>query len=234
MACGALAVLLALSACSLITPVYAYAAQEKHAVPAITKAVSLDAKTFSEQVTAMPGQTVYYRLRLTMPEGVENLKSVTYTVRDAPNKSITVDPKSVSAHIVDKDGGIKKRLSFKVHSTRGKFSLALGDVKKACPDVTFYDSVIVDYAAKVSSSAKKGSYPNVAKLEYDVGDGNRETAEVMAKVLVGDAGKSGGSGSSGGSKIAKTGDGLMAVSAGCAALAAVSGLGLACARRKRD
>ena len=228
----ALAALLAVSAVGCVGTAYAAEGQQKHAVPSIAKAVSLDGNAFSESVTSNPDGSVTYRIVLTMPEGVEALKSVTYAVHDTPNENIVVDSKSIRATIVGSDGEEKAHPDTQVRLARGKLTIALGDLKAKCPNLAFADKVFVSYGAKVRSSAPAGQHPNVAKLVYDLGEGERETAEVMAKVIVGKAAN--GPEGSAGKTVAKTGDMLKGASIACTGFVLASGLALLYARKRRS
>lgn len=206
-------------------PETAYASQVKHPIPSLVKEVSHDQKTYTDQIEARATDRVNYRLTMTMPERVEDMKTVVYTVIDVPDAAIAVDVNSASATIVSADGDVKARFTPKASFASGKLSVVLGDLKLQYAGVSSKDRLIVRYDAQLSPTASTGRHPNVAKLVYDLGDGERSTAEVMALVTVPDA-------PAGGSQVVKTGDSLASVSFICLVIFIVSGLGLGYARRR--
>lgn len=213
-------------------PLGAFAKDAKEALPSIQKFVSLDGKDYLGEVTAAAGSNVKYRLVMTVPECVAELKTLDYTAHDKPNSRIDVNASTAKARIVDEMGNTRAVLSPKAWISEKKLVVALGDLKAACPGLRFGDSVVVDYDATVQSSTPAGAYPNVAKLVYDMGEGPEQTVEVEAKVNVPTGKEPEKPESKPG--VPKTGDELSIASLAGAAIASGSVLALAYARLRRD
>ena len=157
---------------------------EKHPLPALSKSVSADRRTWADACTAEAGQTVRYRLIATMSDTVVADERAVYTVFDKPAPEISIDADSVTARIVDTQGAIKARLSPAVSREDGLTVIALGDLKKAYADLTADDRAVIEYAAIVAENAQPGTHENVAFMGYDLGRGEAETVGVMAAVTV--------------------------------------------------
>ena len=222
----AIAVLVVLATLCAVVPATAHAAQEKHALPSIAKVISSDGTAFSDSVTVARGASATYRVTLGMPEAVEQASVLDYVVEDKPDAEVVPDARSVRAWIVDANGAIECQLKPNVASSNGRLRIDLGDLKQVRPSLSAHEKVLVEYGARVSSSASQGRHPNIAKLQYDLGEGQNETVEVMATALVELTKQSGGS------TVVKTGDALAAMPLVCLVLAAVSAAALAFARRR--
>ncbi|MDO4891557.1 MAG: isopeptide-forming domain-containing fimbrial protein [Coriobacteriaceae bacterium] len=226
------AVLAALAAMAATAPAFAAeagaAGETKTALPTIQKSVSADGVDYGKEAAGPAGHRFQYRIVLTMPEDVQGLKSLLYTVKDKPDAAIGPIADSVHAVILDASGKAKCTLDPVAKKTGGRFYIALGDLKRACPGLSFGDTVQIDYIAALSAKAKPGRYPNTAKLVFDRGNGKEETVEVTAKVKVP---ITPAKGTPAASRLPKTSDALP-----WAALIAaiVSGLALAGAQRRRN
>ena len=212
-------------------PTGAFAEDPKVALPSIQKYVSLDGKAYSNMVTTTAGSKVKYRLLMTMPECVADLKMLDYTAYDKPNNRIDVDESTVKARIVDKRGNTLATLSPTSSKSAERLVIERGDLKAACPDLKLDDCVVVDYDATVQQSTPAGTYPNIAKLIYDLGEGPEQTVEVEAKVKIPDSEKPDRDDKK---ALPKTGDDLSAMGLAGAAIVSGSVLVLAYARLKRE
>ena len=212
-------VLASLAAAFIAAP--ALAAAGKQALPTIGKRVCVDGAAYVQEACAQPGSEVRYRIVLTLPENLEELDGLTYTVSDRPARGISPDIETVDARVTDKRGRSKGSMPVRVHRTGGSIAFSLGNVKAACKDLAFSDRVVIGYRATVSQTADAGEHPNTAHLTYDDGRGAKQTVDVMANVITPKR-------SSASSTLPKTGDqphawaaGAALVCAACAALARI-------------
>ena len=211
-------------------PIAAFAGDSKVALPSIQKWVSLDGKAFSSEVMTTAGSKVKYRLSMTLPECVAELKMLDYTAHDKPNDRINVDVSTVRARIVDRQGNTLTTLSPTSSKLDKELVISLGDLKAIYPDLKFDDCVLIDYDATMQRDTLAGIYPNFAKLVYDTGDGPEQTVEVEAKVKVPDSEEPDRNEKK---ELPKTGDDLSAMGLAGVAIASGSVLAFAYARLRR-
>lgn len=204
---------------------------EKHALPSIAKAVSLNGSSWNESVTSQAGGKVFYRLTATMSETVADDEKADYVLTDKPAKEVQVKKDSVKASLVDSQGNAKASLNANVQLENGVMKIALGDLKALVPNLEYGDEVRVVYEADVSKDAPAGRYQNVAKLSYDRGDGFHDTVGVMAHVNIPEQPQQ----ASNKESMPKTGDALpdwMIFAVGGLLAVSISALAVASARRK--
>lgn len=181
--CAALAALIALTLGCCTLPCPSWASQDKHAIPSISKAVSAG-NAYLDRVEAAAGSRVRYRIRLTLPEGVERLERLAYHVSDSPPAGIEPDEDAVQAWVVDTDGNRTARMAVTAARSRKTLELSLGDVLAQEARLRYGDCILLEYPAQIAPDAQAGDYRNVALLRYDDGTGERETVGVMADVTV--------------------------------------------------
>ena len=154
---------------------------EKHPIPRVTKEASCDGKAYAERVDAEAGGTVRYLVRATVPENAAELDCLVYELYDVPDDCLRIDCTGMAARVVDTSGVEVAKLAPQAsRGEGGRVAVELGDVKKACLDLSYGQEVIVEYAATVSPGATRGEYLNRVKLMYDDGSGRKETVEAMA------------------------------------------------------
>ena len=183
---GALIVAALVCAALVMGPTAAYADDdaEKHALPSIKKAVSLDGKSWSESVESKAGGKVFYKLVATLSETVADDDKADYIVVDTPAKEVRVEKGTVKASLVDSRGNEKTPLAVDVQLRDGAVEFALGNLKASVSNLKYGDEVQIVYEATVSNKAPAGRYQNVAKLSYDIGKGFHDTVGVRALVEV--------------------------------------------------
>lgn len=156
----------------------------KKAIPAIEKTVSAGG-AWAKDIQAEPASTLYYRIEATMPEDVENWESLVYRIIDEPAEGVTVDWSSVSAHVESPKGKNKGAVAAAVTPAGQSTVLTFGDLKKSDFELAFGDILVVEYPARLDSSAA-GSYRNVARLDYLLGGDWLSSVEVDSSVQVPD------------------------------------------------
>lgn len=156
----------------------------KKAIPAIEKTVSAGG-AWAKDIQAEPASTLYYRIEATMPEDVENWESLVYRIVDEPAEGVTVDWSSVSAHVESPKGKNKGAVAAAVTPAGQSTVLTFGDLKKSDFELAFGDILVVEYPARLDSSAA-GSYRNVARLDYLLGGDWLSSVEVDSSVQVPD------------------------------------------------
>ena len=208
----------------------AYADDAKHAIPSITKLVSLDGKRFTESVQTSAGNTVHYRVTLSMPESADALQMLEYTVRDTPDSALAIDSSTVAARVVAQGGSVKVSLKPALSRSGRTNVFSFGNLKRVCDSLSQDDRLVLEYDALVASSAAAGEYPNIAKLLYDLGEKQGETVEVMSKVIIPKPVQT----KPNAQKLPKTGDMLAGIGLASLALAFGSALVAGFARKRRE
>ena len=183
--------------------------QKKIAIPSIEKTVSAGG-AWSKEVSAQSGAALYYRIVATLPENVADWPMLVYRIVDNPAPGATIDWKTLTAHVESASGKLKATISPSTKSSGASTAIELGNIKEGVPGLVFGDVVVVEYVARLPSSAQTGTYRNVAHLEYLVGQSWTSTVDVDATAKVPEpANSGGGNGGGGGSTFAKTGYFLM-------------------------
>ncbi|MDO4533446.1 MAG: hypothetical protein Q4C36_06950 [Coriobacteriia bacterium] len=217
------------------TPQEAIANSSKHALPTIRKHVSTGG-AFADTVTAMPGQSLTYRIVLTMPEDVASRDALSYAVIDEPDAAITPSLALSEARIVDNNGATKAHVDPNCRLDGTRLRIDLGNLRDTGAELAFGDRVVIEYPAMTSSSIEPGAHRNVAQLLYDDGSGWNRSAKVMACVNAIASGSRVKNTDNDAAYIAnppKTGDGRMAF-ATPAAIAALSAVALAMLARRQQ
>ena len=162
-------------------PQEAIANAGKHALPTIRKHVSAGG-AFADAATVIPGQSLAYRITLTMPEDVANHETVCYTVIDEPDPGITPNLALTEARLVNASGATKAHLKSSCRTDDQSLHIDLGNLRESSADLAFGDQVVVEYPAIAASSLRPGTHRNMAQLLYDIGAGQDKSAKVMACV----------------------------------------------------
>ncbi len=183
--------------------------QKKIAIPSVDKTVSAGG-AWSKEVTAQSGAALYYRIVATLPEDVADWQTLVYRIVDSPAQGVTVDWKTLVAHVESASGKLKATISPSSKSQGTSSVIELGNIKEVVPSLAFGDVVVVEYVARLPSLAQAGTYRNVAHLEYLVDRSWASTVDVDATAKVPEsANVGGGAGGGSGSTFAKTGYFLM-------------------------
>ena len=162
-------------------PQEASAIAGKHAIPTIRKHVS-SGGAFADAATVIPGQSLTYRITLTMPEDVANHETVRYTVIDEPDPGITPNLALTEARLVNASGATKAHLEPNCRTDDQSLRIDLGNLKESSAELAFGDQVVVEYPAMAASSLRPGAHRNIAQLLYDIGAGQSKSVKVMACV----------------------------------------------------
>lgn len=182
--------------------------QKKVALPAITKQVSAGG-AWSRETQAQAGSILLYRITATLPEDVENWSELVYRIIDNPAPEITVDWTSLKAHLESSSGTNKALLPATTSPVGSSTAINLGDLKKADPNISFGDTVVIEYAATLPTSASTEIYRNVARLEYLIDNAWEPTVDVDTTTRISNNPAAGSPASGNGSTFAKTGYYLM-------------------------
>ena len=165
-------------------PAWAAEPNAKHAIPTLEKTVSATGVSYGKNAQVRSGASAQYRLVASLPENVQELATLTYSVHDAPDSRLRFDPSSLEAWIEHAGTGKRTALSPASESHQAVIAIDLGDLKATSPDLTDEDIVVIRYSAQTPNGTENGEYPNVAKLVYESDGETNETVGSKATVSV--------------------------------------------------
>ncbi|MDO4399429.1 MAG: isopeptide-forming domain-containing fimbrial protein [Coriobacteriia bacterium] len=215
-------------------PAWAEEPNAKHAIPTLEKSVSATGASYGAIAQVEQGASAQYRLVASLPDNVQELATLTYSVHDAPDSRLHFDPSSLEAWIEHARTGKRTALSPTSEPHKAGITINLGDLKAASPDLNDEDIVVIRYSAQTPSGTEKDEFPNVAKLLYESDGATGKTVGSKATVTVPAKGKRQPATTT--SRLPQTGDLPPALIPALALCSAVAGLATAIAgtRRKRE
>lgn len=129
-------------------------------VSAMSKEVSLDGSSWSDEVDVSDGDVVRYRLRGTLPQRLAEFSAYPYAFEDVMDDGLSVDVSSLRVSHETVSGSEDVTGAFRTAFADGRLTVSCDDVISAVPGISPVDVLVVTYEARVSDPDVGLSDPN--------------------------------------------------------------------------